>query len=216
MKRLGLVLLTFTVLVFSVEVRETQRLPSWWRALILLLVLLFHEYRRELVGLSHRADLGVKEDLKAVRSKPTQDQRVIVAADSLPTSAVDDNMLERGDDLGYPSGSGSTEELALERETPADTRELATSFMIGLPEELVRNQILLRIYVSQDGGISSVSALHMLCVLRLVCKSWKIWLDGSPDWVAAKKLFVEDAMAFNEELWAELGDTEDEEEEIEF
>jgi hypothetical protein len=73
MKRLGLVLLTFTVLVFSVEVRETQRLPSWWRALILLLVLLFHEYCRELVGLSHRADLGVEEDLKAVRSKPTPD-----------------------------------------------------------------------------------------------------------------------------------------------
>jgi hypothetical protein len=133
MKRLGLVLLTFIVLVFSVEVRETQRLPSWWRALILLLVLLFHEYCRELVGLSHCADLGVEEDLKAVRSKPTPDQRVIVAADSLPTSAVDDDTLERGDDPGYPSGSGSNKELAPERETPADTRELATSFMFGLP-----------------------------------------------------------------------------------
>jgi hypothetical protein len=58
---------------------------------------------------------------------------VIVAADSLPTSAVDDDTLERGDDPGYPSGSGSNEELAPERETPADTRELATSFMFGLP-----------------------------------------------------------------------------------
>jgi hypothetical protein len=49
-----------------------------------------------------------------------------------------------------------------------------------------------------------------------VCKRWRSWIDNSPDWLVARNLFAEDALAMNEELRAELGDTEDEEEELSF
>lgn len=135
--------------------------------------------------------------------------------DSRRLTANEGVLEEDEEDSSFSSGS-EDDELESETGPSSDSQVEAASFMFGLPEELVRNQILLRAYVARDGRTTSVSALHMLCVLHLVCKYWKTWIDSSPDWIAARNLFPEDAIVFNNELWAELGDTEDEEEGLSF
>jgi hypothetical protein len=180
----------------------------------MLLVPSLLEYRRELWRLG-----GCRSSMVEVKMTVpvdlAQDQRLLITEDYHGVPTEDDVLAEDESSSRFSSGS-EDDELGLETGSQADPGILATLFMFGLPEELVRNQILLRIYEGRDGRTTSVSALHMLCVLRLVCKCWRSWIDNSPDWLVARNLFAEDALAMNEELWAELGDTEDEEEELSF
>jgi hypothetical protein len=190
-KRLGCLLLTTTVLILSLL-----------------------EYRRELGQLGGRRSLMVKVKT-TVPIDLAQDQGLLTIEDYHGVPTEDDVLAEDESSSRFSSGS-EDDELGLETGSQADPGILATLFMFGLPEELIRIQILLRIYERRDGRTTSVSALHMLCVLHLVCKRWRSWIDNSPDWLVARNLFAEDALAMNEELRAELGDTEDEEEELSF
>lgn len=79
----------------------------------------------------------------------------------------------------------------------------ATSFMFGIADEAVLNNILIRLF-DTPAGASSGSALFVLCTLRLVCRAWRVWIDQSMIWTTTKRLYQEDLQEIDELIWAEV------------
>jgi hypothetical protein len=84
---------------------------------------------------------------------------------------------------------------------------VATTFLFNLGNELIRGEILRRIFETHRHAYES---LHLLCTLRLVCRAWKQWVDSGFEWTVVTRLYQEDLEVLNEAIWAE------EEEEIEY
>jgi hypothetical protein len=165
--RLGFLLLMIVVLILSTEVIEALKLSPWWRAIALLLMLMLLEYRRELGRLLVQRSSFVKGET-AGRPNLTQEQSCLVKENCRGATANDGALGKDEEDSRFSSGN-EDDELGSKIGPSSDSQVEATSFMFDLPEELVRNQILLRVYVARDSRTTSISALHMLCVLRLVC-----------------------------------------------
>jgi hypothetical protein len=57
----------------------------------------------------------------------------------------------------------------------------------GINDDLIRREILSRLYMASDSSLSNV--IFQLSTLRLVCKAWRDWVDRSPDWRVALELY---------------------------
>jgi hypothetical protein len=134
--RLGFLLLMIVVLILSTEVIEALKLSPWWRAIALLLMLMLLVQRSSFV-----------KGETAGRPNLTQEQSCLVKENCRGATANDGALGKDEEDSRFSSGN-EDDELGSKIGPSSDSQVEATSFMFDLPEELVRNQILLRVYVS--------------------------------------------------------------------
>jgi hypothetical protein len=64
--------------------------------------------------------------------------------------------------------------------------EIVTSFLSNLGNEIIRGEILRRIFETHN---PSYELLGFLCILRLVCRAWKQWINAGFEWTVVNKLY---------------------------
>jgi hypothetical protein len=75
-----------------------------------------------------------------------------------------------------------------------------TTFMFNLEEDIVRTQIMSRLYRS---CVTTYSILKLLCSLRLVCRSWKRWIDECNEWKEVRVLYQEELATLDYQMYQE-------------